>query len=80
MSVIREIVAIAEFVWIVDNTKCPVKAALIAISTVSRSRISHSMIISGSWRRKARKPEAKVKPMGMIDEKDLKENMSFDLL
>ena len=31
-----------------------------AISAVSRSRISPTMMTSGSWRRKARRPPAKV--------------------
>jgi hypothetical protein len=38
----------ALFVWIVDKTKCPVKDASIAISTVSLSLISHTIMISGS--------------------------------
>jgi hypothetical protein len=46
--IILVIVSAAEFVWIVDRTKCHVKAASIAISTVSLSLISHTIIISGS--------------------------------
>jgi hypothetical protein len=46
--IILVIVSAAEFVWIVDNTKCHVKDASIAISTVSLSLISPTMIISGS--------------------------------
>jgi len=44
----RCIVAEAEFVCIVDNTKCHVRAASIASIAVSLSRISHTIIISGS--------------------------------
>src|SRR3569833_3014372 len=46
----------------VESTKCPVCAALIAISAVSRSRISPTMITSGSWRRNDRSAAAKVMP------------------
>ncbi|MBT3728617.1 hypothetical protein HOG27_00640, partial [bacterium] len=42
------IVSDALFVWIVDKTKCHVKDASMAISTVSLSLISHTIIISGS--------------------------------
>ena len=42
------IVSAEEFVWIVENTKCQVMAASIAISNVSLSRISQTMMISGS--------------------------------
>ncbi|MCY1374646.1 hypothetical protein D9M69_620020 [compost metagenome] len=40
----------------------PVWAALMAISAVSRSRISPTMITSGSWRRKARSAWEKSMP------------------
>ena len=36
--------------WIVPNTRCPVSAACIAVSNVSRSRISPTRITSGSSR------------------------------
>jgi predicted phage gp36 major capsid-like protein len=49
-------------VWTVENTRWPVSAARIAISAVSRSRISPTIITSGSWRRNERKPDAKVRP------------------
>ena len=39
----------------------PVKAELTAISAVSSSRISPTIITSGSWRKIERKPSAKVK-------------------
>ncbi len=45
---IRVMVSAAEFVWIVDTTRCPVRAASMAILMVSWSRISHTMMISGS--------------------------------
>jgi len=51
----------ASFVWIVESTRWPVSEAWIAISDVSRSRISPTMMTSGSWRRNERSPEAKVR-------------------
>ena len=46
---------------------CPVSDAWIAISAVSRSRISPTRILSGSWRRIDRRQLAKVTPMsGLI--------------
>ena len=36
--------------WIVPNTRCPVSAAWIAVSNVSRSRISPTSMMSGSSR------------------------------
>ncbi|MNH41965.1 hypothetical protein D3C79_1035630 [compost metagenome] len=47
----------------VDSTRCPVSAAWIAISAVSRSRISPIMMMSGSCRISARTPAAKVRSM-----------------
>ena len=47
----------------VDKTRCPVWAALIAISAVSRSRISPTINTSGSCRMNARKAEAKLSPI-----------------
>jgi hypothetical protein len=44
----RGIVAIAEFVCNVVNTRCPVNAAFTAISAVSLDLVSHTNIISGS--------------------------------
>ena len=46
----------------VESTMCPVCAALIAISAVSRSRISPTMMMSGSWRKKALSAMGKVSP------------------
>jgi hypothetical protein len=40
--------AIAEFVWRVVKTRCPVNAAFMAISAVSLDLVSHTNIISGS--------------------------------
>ena len=48
--------------WTVVNTRWPVSAALMAICAVSWSRISPTMILSGSWRRIERRPRAKVSP------------------
>ena len=46
----RATVSWASTVCSVDMTRCPVSAAVIAALTVSRSRISPTMITSGSWR------------------------------
>ena len=46
----------------VVNTRWPVSAACTAICAVSGSRISPTMILSGSWRRIERRPRAKVRP------------------
>ncbi len=53
----------ASLVCRVEKTRWPVRAALMAIWAVSRSRISPTMMMSGSWRRKERSPAAKVSPM-----------------
>ena len=67
MSIRRVSVFGASFVCRVESTRCPVCAALIAISAVSRSRISPTMMTSGSWRRNARSAEANVRPTFGID-------------
>src|ERR1022692_1030004 len=46
----------------VVKTRWPVSAELMAIWAVSWSRISPTMILSGSWRRMERRPRAKVRP------------------
>jgi hypothetical protein len=38
----------ADFVCKVDKTRCPVKLACVAVSSVSQSLISQTIIISGS--------------------------------
>ena len=48
----RVTVAGASLVCSVESTRWPVSAALTAISAVSKSRISPTMMMSGSWRRK----------------------------
>ena len=48
--------------WTVVNTRWPVSADWIAICAVSGSRISPTMILSGSCRRIDRSPRAKVSP------------------
>jgi hypothetical protein len=48
MAMMRRIVLCASGVCNVDMSRCPVSAALIAVSTVSASRISPIMITSGS--------------------------------
>ncbi len=50
------------FAWTVVNTRWPVSADCTAICAVSSSRISPTMILSGSWRRIERSPRAKVRP------------------
>ena len=55
-------VVAAELVCTVDSTRCPVSAACTAICTVSPSRISPTMITSGSCRRMERSRVAKVSP------------------
>ena len=51
----------ASLAWNVENNRCPVKAALTAISAVSKSRISPTKIMSGSCLTIDRRPLAKVK-------------------
>jgi hypothetical protein len=46
----RLMVERTSLVWIDENTACPVSAAFIEVSTVWWSRISPTMITSGSWR------------------------------
>ena len=53
----------AELVCKVESTRCPVKAAFIAKEAVSLSRISPTMMMSGSCRTSERSPLAKVKLM-----------------
>ncbi len=52
----------ASFVWSVESTMWPVSAALTAISAVSKSRISPTMMMSGSCRRKERRAGREVEP------------------
>ena len=55
------IVCVAEFVWIVEKTICPVIEASTASLAVSSSLISHTIIISGSCLNKLLSHLAKVK-------------------
>src|ERR1700686_2196079 len=66
MSTRRVSVCGASLVCRVESTRWPVWAALIAISAVSRSRTSPTITMSGSWRRKARKADAKVRPTFLL--------------
>ena len=50
----------ADCVWSVPKTRWPVSAAVSAVSMVSRSRISPTRMMSGSSRRMARRPSAKL--------------------
>ena len=56
----RAAVVGASFAWMVLKTRWPVRAARMATSAVSWSRISPTMITSGSCRRKYRSEVAKV--------------------
>lgn len=63
----RWIVLTVEFAWIVENTRCPVIEASIARCAVSASRISHTMMMSGSCLSRLRSPSAKLNPIcGLI--------------
>ena len=52
----------ASLVCSVESTRWPVSAASMAIWAVSRSRISPTMMMSGSARIIERRPEANVRP------------------
>src|SRR5438477_416785 len=60
MSMRRVMPPAASLVWTVENTRWPVSDAVIATSAVSRSRISPTMMTSGSWRRNERGRDAHV--------------------
>ena len=62
ISIKRVIEPAASLVCSVESTRWPVRAASIAICAVSRSRISPTMITSGSARTIARSPVANVSP------------------
>src|SRR5207247_5029957 len=62
MSMIRLIVLGASLVWSVERTRWPVNAALVAMEAVSRSRISPTMMMLGSWRRNAFSAAENVSP------------------
>ena len=50
LSMMRSIVCAALFVWSVEKTRWPVSAAVMAVCIVSQSRISPTMMTSGSCR------------------------------
>ena len=58
----RPITSTTLLAWTVVKTRWPVRADWTAICAVSSSRISPTMILSGSWRRIERSPRAKVRP------------------
>ncbi|MEI8252697.1 MAG: hypothetical protein WCG25_02940 [bacterium] len=60
------IVSTAEFVCTVENTRCHVMADSIAISKVSLSRISQTIIISGSCLNQPLSQFAKVNHMSAL--------------
>ena len=60
---VRRVIAVgASLVCSVERTRWPVSADSTAICAVSRSRISPTMMMSGSARIIARRPLAKVRP------------------
>ncbi len=61
LSTIRWIVWLAELVCRVAKTRWPVSAAVMAVDIVSGSRISPTIITSGSWRKVERRALAKLK-------------------
>ena len=63
MSTRRVIALAASLVCRVAKTRWPVSEAWIAISAVSRSRISPTRITLGSWRSTERRPLAKLRPI-----------------
>jgi len=66
ISVSRVTALGASFVCIVESTKCPVSAARMEISAVSRSRISPTITTSGSLRSTVRSAFAKVKSIFVL--------------
>jgi hypothetical protein len=66
MSSMRVIAAGASLVCSVESTRWPVSAAWIAISAVSRSRISPTMMMSGSWRISVRMPAGEIEPDAVL--------------
>ena len=65
MFIRRLMVLGASLVCRVDSTRWPVSAAFTAISAVSKSRISPTRMMFGSWRRKLRSAAAKLRPMAL---------------
>ena len=63
MSTSRPMAPAASLVCSVVRTRWPVSAAWIATWAVSGSRISPTMIMSGSWRKMARSTTGKVAPI-----------------
>ena len=56
----------AVLVWIVEKSRCPVSDDRTAISAVAPSRISPSMMMSGSCRRKVRSAAVNVRPISSL--------------
>ena len=63
MSSRRVMPPTASFVCSVEKTRCPVSAARMAMSAVSPSRISPTMMTFGSCRKMCRRPLAKLNPI-----------------
>ena len=66
MSIRRVTAAAALLVCRVERMVWPVSAACTATWAVSRSRISPTIITSGSWRRNERRAAAKVRPIWLL--------------
>ena len=71
----RSIVWAALFVWSVEKTRWPVSAAVIAVGIVSQSRISPTMMTSGScritlrsasWKRRRVGPDLALRDRGHV--------------
>ena len=56
----------ASFVCSVEKTMWPVMAARTEMDAVSASRVSPTMMTSGSWRSKARRPLSNVRPAMLL--------------
>jgi hypothetical protein len=63
MSISRAAASGASFACSVVSTRCPVSADSIAICAVWESRTSPTITTSGSARRRARRPVAKLSPV-----------------
>ena len=66
ISIRRVIPLAASLVCRVEKTRCPVRATRIAISAVSKSRTSPTIITSGSCLKILRRPRAKSRPISGI--------------
>ena len=77
ISIIRVTAPGESLVCSVLSTKCPVSEAWIEICAVSRSRISPTMMMSGSWRRNERNDLLKVSPKASLIATCMMPSMSY---